>query len=40
MERDELLGALRFVGFSRIEVLEDDPHHPGGPALLLVAEQA
>lgn len=39
LSRDDLLGALEFFGFSRIEV-NADPTHVNGPALTLVASKA
>jgi len=40
IERDELVAALRHVGYARVEVLDDDRGHPGGPAVLVVATGA
>jgi hypothetical protein len=37
LSRADLLAALRHVGFTEIEVGLDDPAHPNGPALALVA---
>ena len=39
LSRDDLLGALRHVGFTDIEVGLDDPAHQNGPVLVLVARQ-
>ena len=39
LSRDALLGALRHVGFTDIEVGLDDPAHPNRPVLVLVARQ-
>lgn len=40
LSRDDVLGALRHVGFTDIEVGLDDPAHQNGPVLALVARQA
>lgn len=40
LSRDDLLGALRHVGFTDVEIGFDDPAHPNGPALALVARHA
>jgi hypothetical protein len=40
LSRDDLLGALRHVGFTDVEVGLDEPGHPNGPVLALVARQA
>lgn len=37
MERDGLLDALRTLGFTDIRIMSDEPHHPHGPAIMLVA---
>lgn len=39
LSREDLLGALRHVGFDDVEVGFDDPAHPNGPALALIARQ-
>ncbi len=39
LSRDDLLGALRHVGFADVEIGLDDPAHPNGPVLALVARQ-
>ena len=39
LSRDDLLGALRHVGFADVEVGLDEPAHPNGPVLALVARQ-
>lgn len=37
LSRDDLLGAVRHLGFNRIEIAFDDPDHQHGPALMFVA---
>ena len=39
LSREDLMGALRHYGFSRIEVAFDEVDHPNGPALALLAER-
>lgn len=39
LSREDLMGALRHYGFSRIEVAFDQVDHPNGPALALLAER-
>jgi hypothetical protein len=39
LTRDDLLGALRHVGFTDVHVGLDDPAHENGPVLALVARQ-
>ena len=39
LERDALLTALNTLGFANVNVLDDQPDHPAGPAILLVAER-
>ncbi|MCA1482077.1 hypothetical protein I6F37_44885, partial [Bradyrhizobium sp. NBAIM08] len=39
LERDALLTALTTLGFETVTVLDDQPDHPAGPAILLVAER-
>jgi hypothetical protein len=39
LERDALLTALTTLGLGRISVLDDQPDHPAGPAILLLAER-
>jgi hypothetical protein len=39
LSRQDLMGALRHHGFTRIEVGFDQVDHPNGPALALVAER-
>lgn len=39
LSRDDLLGALRHVGFDDVEVGLDDPAHANGPVLALVARR-
>jgi hypothetical protein len=39
LSREDLLGALRHVGFTDIEIGLDEPAHPNGPVLALVARQ-
>lgn len=39
LERDALLTALTTLGLDKITVLDDEPDHPAGPAILLVAER-
>jgi len=39
LERDALLTALHTLGFENVNVLDDEPDHPAGPAILLVAER-
>lgn len=40
LSRDDLLAALRHVGFGDVEIGLDDPAHPNGPVLALVARRA
>lgn len=39
LSRDDLMGALRHFGFTRIDVAFDQVDHPNGPALALLAER-
>ena len=39
MERDDIIGALRHFGYSRIEVAFDRPDHSNGPSLALLARR-
>jgi hypothetical protein len=39
LSREDLLGALRHVGFSEIEIGQDDVGHSNGPAILLAARK-
>ena len=39
LERDALLTALTTLGFERVTVLDDEPGHPAGPAMLVLAER-
>jgi len=40
MERDDLLDALRVLGFGKVEISHDDRHHQNGPSFLLLAERS
>jgi hypothetical protein len=40
LSRADLLGALHHVGFTDVEIGLDDPSHPNGPALALIARQS
>lgn len=40
LERSVILEALSRHGFNRIEVADDDPHHPHGPAVTLACTKA
>ena len=40
MERDDLLDALRALGFDQVEVSHDHRDHKHGPSLLLLAERS
>lgn len=35
----DIIGALKHFGYDRVTVTEDNPDHPGGPAISLVAER-
>ena len=39
LTRDDLLGALRHMGLTEIEIGEDDVDHVNGPAISLVASR-
>ena len=39
LDRNDLLGCLEHFGFGKIRLNFDDPSHPNGPALALVAER-
>ena len=39
LSRADLLGALRHFGYGQIDVAFDEPDHPNGPALALVARR-
>jgi hypothetical protein len=39
LHRDDLLGALRAVGFRDIQTSYDQPDHPSGPALSIFARR-
>ena len=39
MERDGLLAVLDGLGFGRVTVQFDDPHHQNGPCIMLCAER-
>ena len=39
LERDDLLTALGELGYTKLTVLDDDPEHANGPAILLCAER-
>lgn len=39
LERDDLVGYLRSLGYAEIEIGFDQPDHPNGPALALVARR-
>ena len=39
MELDDLLAVLRGLGFGKVEVTDDDHHHPHGACVLLYAER-
>lgn len=38
LERDDIIGLLKDAGF-RVEISDDDPNHPNGPAMTLFAER-
>jgi hypothetical protein len=37
LSRDDIIGCLRHVGFSRIEINHENPQQPGGPAFSIAA---
>ena len=37
--KEDIVGALEFFGYDRVTVTQDEPNHPGGPAISLVAER-
>ncbi|WP_211864561.1 methyltransferase domain-containing protein [Neoroseomonas soli] len=39
MERDDLLGVLRRLGFDSIDIAHETPDHPAGPALSILARR-
>jgi hypothetical protein len=39
MEREDLLDVLRNLGFDRLDISFDDPHHVNGPAFMILAER-
>jgi SAM-dependent methyltransferase len=39
MERDGLMLVLTELGFRRLDVHNDDPHHPNGPCVMLCAQR-
>ncbi|MDB5559286.1 MAG: hypothetical protein JWQ36_2220 [Enterovirga sp.] len=39
LERDDLLAALKAVGYNSIEVAHDDPGHPNGPSFSVLARR-
>jgi hypothetical protein len=39
LRREDILAALAHVGFDQIEITEDQPDHPGGPAFSIVAQK-
>jgi len=39
MTRDDMVGCLEFFGFSRIRFFMEQPDHPNGPALALIARR-
>jgi len=39
LERDDILAALRDAGFGKIQIGNDDPGNPNGPALFLLARR-
>jgi SAM-dependent methyltransferase len=39
MERHEALALLRAVGFASVEVVEDQPDHPNGPAVTILCRR-
>jgi hypothetical protein len=39
LQRDELLQAFRYFGFSQISILREDPRFPNGPCILFTAQK-
>jgi len=39
LRRKDILAALAYFGFDRVDITEDRPGHPGGPAFSLVAQK-
>ena len=40
LSRDDLVGALKHVGYDQIEVGVEQPDHPNGPAVMVLASQS
>ena len=40
MERDALLQVLATLGFDDLRIANDDPDHPAGPALSILARRS